>query len=1447
MDSIDPRTQPEQPQPGGARRGDPETPARWKLSRAGIINVYQYGDETLEFGDGRLLLRGVNGSGKSTAMNMLLPFLLDGDTRRIDAAGEQSGVLRSWMLSGREEPQPQGYLWLELARGDEYTCFGCGIRANRSTERVSTWWFVTSLRPGIDVHLVEGRVPLTADKLRAVLDPGVVYAQDQRASYRAELRARLYGGSDLEQYLHLLRIVRNPRVGDRLDTDLPQYLEDALPLLSDAALEDAAQPLEDLEEHRRNVAELGRTSEALGAMHAVYVNYARAELRRIAEAMREYAREHARRQREEGQAHEAAIAAQRRLEQATAAKERAERVVLRIDQEIRSLEASEAYQSGAQLTDLRNHVQSLERTMQTAEGELGRRRAASRRALEAVGGAKREAHEEQGVLRVRLEDLSASASRCGLTARPAATPVIRATVVEAGSERTFELPADTLDLVTLERSLGAVQAAAQQRGGDVDAVRSAIQAAQRAEHQLRAAERAAAQAEAALADARNERDTSRQAFLASLAEWKRAVEGWLERLSRHCDAYGVEPPGSTDVLEDPATRVALGESLVAPLLHAIDGVIQQHEQRRADRESTLAQHEDAVRELEMRVAELAQRQLPDPPLEPWQLREGRRCLAEWVDFADSLEPGERAGLEAALEASGLLCAEVRSEAGLALADGQLIACEGSVDGGLDPSHALSHVLRVTPPEDAEESDIEETVLRILRRISTRWGDVDSHPVITTLGEFSLGDLRGRHQKDSAEHIGLTARRAALERQRTEAAAALTRALELRGEARLKLEAAKAELEGALQLRVAVPAEHEPQTCFGRREQAERAFERAELKYGERRAEVAVAEQAHAGALESLYRTATGYSLPRELEALDDVRRELEGVRRGCRDAQNEVMRLARALDRWRSSGAELEAARADERSSEEHRASSAKELELAQARWTTLEQTLGVEYAKVLASIEVCRKELVESTRQRESSARAELAASGEVAATRERHHALQVELEAAHDACVRELPLFRSVLDVRGLLDAALSELVTEPDSPSVPQSVSQPAPESVSEQRSMSRSPAVSERIGDGRAASSVGAPDAQQGSEVQHSGSAQGDLRSGASSRAEALPEVGADPAGLRKLCEAVLERVPAPDASLTTSAEGVRQSLRRRRDSLGAGWDAEDHQPDPRLPLRVDVTGPSAPQIPLPEARRAVAEQLRTMSSLLSSKQDQALRNLLQGLVAREVAEKLYAARELVGRMNARLASIRTSHGIGVSLRWRQRDDLDSDLVRTVGLLAKRPELRSVDEDRELTELLGRRIDDARQGDPELPYRELIAGVLDYRGWHRMQILLHRPGRAPERLSRRTALSEGEKKIVSYLPLFAAVAASCDALGARAPDAPRFVLLDDAFAKVSEDNHPKLFGLLVELDLDFIATSERLWGTHSSVPELAITEVIRDAELGAIVLEHSRWVSNAGTHA
>ncbi|MEO7206391.1 MAG: hypothetical protein ABI145_06330 [Steroidobacteraceae bacterium] len=387
-----------------------ECPARWTPSRAGIINVYQYGDETLDFCGGRLLLREVNGSGKSTAMNMLLPFLLDADTRRIDAAGEQSGVLRAWMLSGRDEPQPQGYLWLEIAKGDSYLNFGCGIRANRATDQVTTWWFIKSLRIGIDLHLVEGRVPISRDALRVLIEPGPLFGHEQRAEYRVELRRRIFGGADIDQHLHLLRTVRNPRVGDRLDAELPQ--------LPDSALDAAAQPLEDLEEHRRNVAELARTAEAFDAVHATYRNYARAELHRLTDRTLEAAqisRELRRAEDKTRANHDDAIG--RRAAAETRRRE-LEADVDRLRSAITAIEGSEAYTSGAQLNDLRDHVESLKRAATAAEGALLGRCAAAERAAKAVGNARQEAATDRDSLRRRISDLAHLVSECLPTARP---------------------------------------------------------------------------------------------------------------------------------------------------------------------------------------------------------------------------------------------------------------------------------------------------------------------------------------------------------------------------------------------------------------------------------------------------------------------------------------------------------------------------------------------------------------------------------------------------------------------------------------------------------------------------------------------------------------------------------------------------------------------------------------------------------------------------------------------------------------------------------------------------------------------------------------------------------------------------------------------------------------------------------------------------------------------
>jgi len=91
-------------------------PYRFRLSRAGVLNVWQYDEQVFEFAGGRLLLRGSNGAGKSKTLEMLLPFVLDGDKQRITASGRHHTSLLWLMLDGYQGQNRVGYPWVEFAR-----------------------------------------------------------------------------------------------------------------------------------------------------------------------------------------------------------------------------------------------------------------------------------------------------------------------------------------------------------------------------------------------------------------------------------------------------------------------------------------------------------------------------------------------------------------------------------------------------------------------------------------------------------------------------------------------------------------------------------------------------------------------------------------------------------------------------------------------------------------------------------------------------------------------------------------------------------------------------------------------------------------------------------------------------------------------------------------------------------------------------------------------------------------------------------------------------------------------------------------------------------------------------------------------------------------------------------------------------------------------------------
>ena len=128
---------------------------------SGVAQRLQYTNEVLEFERGRLVLYGPNGSGKTMALELLLPYLLDarGQPARLSTSGADRGGLWS-RVTGYDEGEPRtGFLWLEFIRpsGARFTC-GVRLRANASGGG-EKHWFTTKQQVGGEFQLLDGGCP----------------------------------------------------------------------------------------------------------------------------------------------------------------------------------------------------------------------------------------------------------------------------------------------------------------------------------------------------------------------------------------------------------------------------------------------------------------------------------------------------------------------------------------------------------------------------------------------------------------------------------------------------------------------------------------------------------------------------------------------------------------------------------------------------------------------------------------------------------------------------------------------------------------------------------------------------------------------------------------------------------------------------------------------------------------------------------------------------------------------------------------------------------------------------------------------------------------------------------------------------------------------------------------------------------------------------------------
>lgn len=720
---------------------------RWQPLRAGLVDLFYYDVEEFHFHDGRLLLRGNNGTGKSKVLALTLPFLLDGElaAHRVEPDGDRNKRMEWNLLLGGKHPHPErlGYAWLEFGRlladgSAEYRTIGAGLKAVAGRGIARHWFFVTAQRIGLDLSLLSPtRVALTREKLREAVD-GHGAVHDTASDYRRAVDEALFGlGTHrYEALVNLLIQLRQPQLSKKPDEKLlSRALTEALPPLDPALVTTVAEAFRGLDEEREALRGLAEAGSAAEAFLTHYRRYAGIAAKRCATPVRQAHSRYEQLGRDLGDAeaayaaaHDALATAAEQLEELAAAKNalEARRTALQQSPEMRDAEA------------LRTAGQDAERL-----GRFATDRDADRRAAEAT------AHRRETQLERAREDAETEDSAFQAAGEAARDAAAAALLSDGHGDVLVELTEEAPPFAGATRMGGALidrQASALSR------LETLLDTVRTAEAVLRAA-RAEVDRVTGEQQAAAERITSAGDLVTDRAA---ALLAAYTRYFAEATHVRVDQPEDVLAALDAWTEVPTGPN---PAASAVDDAVRaataelSRQQAGTDARRKEATREQAVVEEEISRLRDGGHDTPPPPHTRGERSGAGAPLWKVVDFTAGVPDDHRAGIEAALEAAGILDAWVTPDGELRADDVIVRAGEPAPGGGLT-SVLMPAVDRDDPLAAVLTDDVVGSVLASigLGPGAPTWVGVD--------GRFVNGPLTGSWHKPAASYIGEGAREAA---------------------------------------------------------------------------------------------------------------------------------------------------------------------------------------------------------------------------------------------------------------------------------------------------------------------------------------------------------------------------------------------------------------------------------------------------------------------------------------------------------------------------------------------------------------------------------------------------------------------------------------------------------------------------------------------------------------
>jgi len=715
---------------------------RWKPLRAGLVDMFYYDAEEFWFHDGRLLLRGNNGTGKSKVLALTLPFLLDGELapHRVEPDGDRQKKMEWNLLLGGKHPNPEriGYTWLEFGRrspdgSSEFRTIGCGLKAVMGRGIARHWFFITTQRVSEDLHLLPAsRVPLTREKLREELDEhGLVY--DRAADYRRAVDEALFGLGErrYEALINLLIQLRQPQLSKKPDENLlSRALTEALPPLSPGLVTTVAEAFRGLDEERDALRALDEARQAANDFLRYYRRYAMIAAKRKAAAPRQEQSRYEQLGRGLIAAEEAYAGADAELQAAQSELEELERERTRLEARREALRQDPAMRDAGELDRRREDARQQDETAREWEqakdrliGELTRRSAKASEAVKYASAAEKELGAAQDTAGV-----AAVAARCAPGHREATEgwredlPRARRAAQEIANRQgraVEQLERLLAEVATRSSALEAARAEVDRLTAEIHAATDRVAEAERVAV-MRAAELAALYRE----------------YQAGLSELRVDDPDELIELVTEWAATGAGENPARQVIDDAARS-------------AVDALSHERAQlsaRRAAFTTTAAELAAEIGRLEAGGHDAP----PAPHTRDPQVRETRPGAPLWkvTDFAADVPEEQRAALEAALESAGILDAWLTPDGDLITGEVVMVSGRHPVTG---PSCDAVLVPAVNTGDPRAAALPQSAVRAALSAIGL--GETTGTTWVTTDGRWANGVLAGAWHKDAAGYIG----------------------------------------------------------------------------------------------------------------------------------------------------------------------------------------------------------------------------------------------------------------------------------------------------------------------------------------------------------------------------------------------------------------------------------------------------------------------------------------------------------------------------------------------------------------------------------------------------------------------------------------------------------------------------------------------------------------------